>query len=351
MSLSGCRSARSDGSALNTPTCGPYHLYAEQTTASAPHPCRSIRRWGVAATASTYVRAPASRARAHMAATSGAVPVTFDVAVTAIHRVRSDSTAAMCVGLESQRLPVGLGEANGGPGPLRCQYPGSDVAVVVEPGDHHLVARAEGSAHGPSEPHRERGHRLAEDDAVLLAAEKLSAHLTGRPHERIGGLGLGEGTVRVGGVARPPPGARGLYGVIDGLGAGRPIEPDPVVTEPREPLAIHPAMVAVAPTTGSASPRVVAGRGGVGPSPSVGGVPPNRAGGQRSGGTLPASLPRRSTDTPQRGVLPQGGSSVTAECGADRSHRPGTACAAARLPRCRPDGAGLKTTEFMLTSR
>ena len=97
-SLSGCSSARRDGSALNTPTCGPYHLYAEQTTASAPQPCRSIRRWGVAATASMYVRTPASRARAHRAATSGAVPVTFDVAFTAIHRVRSDTTAATCSG-------------------------------------------------------------------------------------------------------------------------------------------------------------------------------------------------------------------------------------------------------------
>ena len=42
-------------------------------------------------------------------------------------------------GLESQRLPVGLGEAHGGPRPLGRQDPRSDVAVVVEPGDDDLV--------------------------------------------------------------------------------------------------------------------------------------------------------------------------------------------------------------------
>ena len=147
------------------------------------------------------------------------------------------------LGLENQRVPVGLGEAHGGARPLRCQHPGSNIAVVVEPGHDDLVTRAEGSADGRREPHRERGHRLAEDDAVRPGAEKFCAHVTRRPHERIGGRRLWEQAVRVGGVARPPPRGGGLDHVVDGLCAGRPIEPNPLVTEPGEALAIHPPML------------------------------------------------------------------------------------------------------------
>ena len=78
-------------------------------------------------------------------------------------------------GLEGQRDGVGLGEAHGGPRPLGGHHPRPDVAVVVEPGHDDLVAGAEGPAHGRGEPHRERGHRLAEDDAVGRAAQQFRA--------------------------------------------------------------------------------------------------------------------------------------------------------------------------------
>ena len=90
-----------------------------------------------------------------MAATSGAVPMTLDVAVKATQRVRSDRTAATCSGFERQRAPIGLGEAHGGARPLGRHHPRPDVAVVVEPGHDDLVTGAERSAHGRSETHRE----------------------------------------------------------------------------------------------------------------------------------------------------------------------------------------------------
>ncbi len=41
-SLSGCSDSSSAGSATVAPTCGPYHLYAEQAYASAPSAATSV---------------------------------------------------------------------------------------------------------------------------------------------------------------------------------------------------------------------------------------------------------------------------------------------------------------------
>src|SRR5215218_9048219 len=86
-SLSGSSSSSSAGDAHSSPTCGPYHLYAEQASVSAPSAPRSSARWGAAATASIETRAPTACTAATIAASSGTVPHALDAAVTATQRV------------------------------------------------------------------------------------------------------------------------------------------------------------------------------------------------------------------------------------------------------------------------
>ena len=74
--------------------CGPNHLYAEHASASTPRSETESGRCGEAWTASRYTRAPTPAAAATMPGMSGTVPTAFDAAVTAIQRVRSDSTAS-----------------------------------------------------------------------------------------------------------------------------------------------------------------------------------------------------------------------------------------------------------------
>src|SRR5829696_10318904 len=93
-SLSGISDDSAPGAPQRIPMCGPYHLYAEHASVSAPSAARSSRRCGTAATASIEMRAPAAWAAATIASSSGTVPVAFDAAVTATQRVRSDSTAS-----------------------------------------------------------------------------------------------------------------------------------------------------------------------------------------------------------------------------------------------------------------
>ena len=74
--------------------------------------------------------------------------------------------------------------------------PGRDVAVVVEPGHEHLVARLQLAGERAREEEVERGHALAERHLVARAAEERAGLLVGEIDER----------------ARP---ARGLVGGAD----------------------------------------------------------------------------------------------------------------------------------------
>ncbi len=69
------------------------------------------------------------------------------------------------------------------------RQPGGDVAVVVEPGHEHLVARLQLAGQSPGEEEVERGHALAEGDLVARAAEERSGLLMGEIDEGRGPAG------------------------------------------------------------------------------------------------------------------------------------------------------------------
>src|SRR5215211_5881080 len=107
LSLSGISDDSTPGAPQRIPTCGPYHLYAEHASVSAPSAARSSGRCGTAATASTEMRAPAACTAATIAASSGTVPHALDAAVTATQRVRSDSTASTAAAGSASVSPSG----------------------------------------------------------------------------------------------------------------------------------------------------------------------------------------------------------------------------------------------------
>ncbi len=219
--------------------CGPYHLYDEQASVSAPSAASDSARCGAAATASIEIRAPAACAAATIASSSGTVPVAFDAAVTATQRVRSDSTASIARRGQRERVAVRLGPAHGRARALGRDHPRPDVGVVVEPGDDDLVARAERAPERGREPHRHRRHRRPEGDAARLGAEQ--------PGDRVArGLDAGVGRVRGGEhaavvrvVARAHERGHGVDRAVDHLGARGAVEPRPAAGEAGEAVAVH----------------------------------------------------------------------------------------------------------------
>ena len=138
-SLSGCSVSSSAGAAASTPRCGPKNLYGEQAKKSAPSAGDVDRR--VRGRGARRRRTPARRPRGRRRrspATSGRVPSRLEAAVTATSRVAVGQHGLDVVELGGLRVEVE--PAHGGAGALGGQHPGPDVRVVVEPGDHDLVA-------------------------------------------------------------------------------------------------------------------------------------------------------------------------------------------------------------------
>ena len=131
------RALQRPGRRARRPRCGPKNLYGEQPSRSAPSaPRRRARAGRGAPRRRTPARRPRAR-RAAIAGTSGRVPRRLEAPVTATTRVA----------LGEHRLDVRARRSRGRSRasarwrrPLGGQHPGSDVRVVVESGDDHLVA-------------------------------------------------------------------------------------------------------------------------------------------------------------------------------------------------------------------
>ena len=119
------------------------------------------------------------------------------------NRERDDAGAIVELGLEAvvveREIVVHVDLANDDAEiVLECE-PGSDVAVVVEPGHEHLVSLLQLAGERAREQEVERGHALAERHLVARAAEERARLLVREIDERArpaGGL-VGRSDVRV----------------------------------------------------------------------------------------------------------------------------------------------------------
>ena len=105
--------------------------------------------------------------------------------------------------------------------------PRRDVAVVVEPGHEHLVARLQLAGESPREEEVERGHALAEGDLVARAAEERAGLLVGEIDERRGAARrlVGGADVRVVVAHVAGDGVDHLVGALRAAGAVEEGEP------------------------------------------------------------------------------------------------------------------------------
>ncbi len=119
--------------------------------------------------------------------------------------------------LRDGQLPrryVDFGPPHPGFGPGGGLNPRAHVRVVIQAGDHDLVARPPRVRQGGGQPVGERGHVRAEDDAVRAAAHEVGDGPATAGHDGAGPLAGREGPAR---VADSGP-DRGGDGVDDGLG-------------------------------------------------------------------------------------------------------------------------------------
>ena len=115
---------------------------------------------------------------------------------------------------ELTRRYVDFGPAHRDVGPGGGLNPRADVRVVVQPGDHDLVAGPPCVGQRAGQPVGQRGHVRAEDDALRVAAHEVGHGLAAAGHDGAGALAGREGPAR---VADPGPG-RGGDGLDDCLG-------------------------------------------------------------------------------------------------------------------------------------
>ena len=124
------------------------------------------------------------------------------------------------------------------------------VGAMSADGKQHFAMRsiptspesgAEGVADRPGHRERQRRHVGAEHDTGGVGAEKLTDGVASAIHQSLAFLRGGERTAIGGGVAAGHPIGHCRDRRVDHLSAGRPVEPDPAVLEPREAFAIHRA--------------------------------------------------------------------------------------------------------------
>ena len=108
-----------------------------------------------------------------MPASGGRVPIRFDAPVTATSRVRSESCAATSSTVSSPVAGSKSTQRTARRPRLGGQHPRPDVGVVVQPGDHDLVARAATLGQRAREVVGQLGHAAAEDDAAGIGAEQV----------------------------------------------------------------------------------------------------------------------------------------------------------------------------------
>ena len=137
-----------------------------------------------------------------MPATSGRVPIRLLAADTATSLVWSEISSASCGELQVALGQLHVGEAHPGPGPDRRLHPRPDVRVMVEPGDHDLVAGAPARRERAGQPVGQGGHVRAEDDALGLAAGEVRHGLPALGGDRVGAAA---GRERASGVSQADP--------------------------------------------------------------------------------------------------------------------------------------------------
>jgi len=80
---------------------------------------------------------------------------------------------------------------------LRGHDPGADVGVVVQRGDHDLVAGPEGPGHGPGHGEQQRRRVRAEQDLTRVAPQQVRPGPVGLLDQAVGLGARGEGPVGV----------------------------------------------------------------------------------------------------------------------------------------------------------
>ena len=137
------------------------------------------------------------------------------------------------VELELRGLGVEVDPAHRHAEGVRDPLPGPDVGVVVEPGDHDLVARLPGLGQGASEVEGQLGHRASEDHTPGVAAEQVRHRGAGLDDDLLGtAFGSGDGA-----PVGDATGHRGRDGVRDlagHLGAAGTVEVGRPVAQGRE---------------------------------------------------------------------------------------------------------------------
>ena len=172
---------------------------------SASSAWRSSARCCAKCTPSTAASAPTSWTRRMSSAAGGIVPTAFDASVNATSRVLSLSAASNESRSSVTSSVADVHPADGGAGVLGRQDPRTDVRVVVERGDDHLVARAERAAERAREVQQQRRRVRPEDDLARVGARDVGCRPARVRDQRVGLLAGRERPVR---VADPAPQVR-----------------------------------------------------------------------------------------------------------------------------------------------
>ena len=145
----------------------------------------------------TTARHGRARGRA-IAGRSGRVPSRFDAPVTATRRVRADSSAATSSGRSSPVSRSNPTQRTVAPTASRGLHPRPDVGVVVQPGDHHLVAGRPRARQRPGQVVGQGGHAPAEDHPARVGADEVGHRRPGLEHDLVGAARGGADVAAVG---------------------------------------------------------------------------------------------------------------------------------------------------------
>ena len=113
--------------------------------------------------------------------------------------------------------------------------PRRHVGIVVEARPHDAIAGLQRCRDGPTERQRQRRHVGAEHDPVRRPAEQRGDGPPGLLEQSVALVGSRERPAAVGVVPARCPCRHGVDRRVDHLGARRPVEPGPPVTDPWEP--------------------------------------------------------------------------------------------------------------------